>query len=387
MTRWDRIKNLSTRFRGLTLIGLANIIASVIGALFWLYIARLIGTASYGEVSYFIAISGIGVIISFMGAGSTLQVYAAKGIKIQSTIYFIVLLTSTAASIIIFVIFQNVSMSVYLLGNVVYGMVTAEALGKKSYKTYFIYVVMQRGLMAVLAIFLYHMIGVNGIILGIGISFLLCSVGIYNSFRSSKIDFAMLKPRLAFVMNSYLLDITRTFSTSVDKLIIAPLFGFVLLGNYQLGIQVLSVLTIMPGVVYNYILSHDASGNPNRLLKKFSILLSVLFAILSIILAPILLPVFFPKFTHAIEVIQIVSLAVIPISISNTYISKFMGHEKNRIVLIGSGIFLTVQITTIIFFGKFFGINGIASSFLVATSSEALYLALIDRYYQKSIKT
>ena len=76
--------------------------------------------------------------------------------------------------------------------------------------------------------------------------------------------------------NSYILDFSRTFSGQTDKLIVAPMLGFALLGNYQLGLQLLSLLSILPSIVYQYTLPHDATGRSNKKLKKITILVSVL---------------------------------------------------------------------------------------------------------------
>ena len=116
----------------------------------------------------------------------------------------------------------------------------------------------------------------------------------------------------------------------------------------------LAILTILPGIVYQYILPRDSSGDSNKKLKKLTIIVSIILAGLGLILAPIILPILFPKFTEAIEVIQIVSISVIPSTINLIYISKFLGNELSKIVLIGSGIFLSVQIVSILILG---GIN------------------------------
>lgn len=238
--------------------------------------------------------------------------------------------------------------------------------------------------MAGLAIFLYHLIGHNGIITGIALSFFITSFRIYQGFRETKIDFSLIRPRLGFMLNSYSVDITRTFATTVDKLIVMPLFGLAILGNYQLGVQFLGFLTMFPGIIYSYILTHDASGNPNKKLKQITIIISVALSILGMTLGPTVLPFFFPKFTHIGQIIQIMSLSIIPITISNTYISKFLGTERNRIVLVGSGIFLVTQTITIIVLGKIFGVYGISFSYVLATTSEAVYLIGMDRFLTRN---
>jgi O-antigen/teichoic acid export membrane protein len=380
---WDKIKKVSARFKGLTEIGIANISTSIISGLFWLYMARLLGTTHYGEISYLIAVASIGVTFSYLGAGNALLVYGAKGVKIQPSVYFIALVASAIVSIILFFIFYNIAISLFVFGNVIFGLAYSDLLGRKAYKDYLKYFIAQRIMMVVFAITLYHVMGPNGVILGMALSFFPFLIQSYKVFRESKIDFSMIKSRFNFIINSYLLDIARTFSTTTDKLIIAPLFGFVLLGNYQLGVQFLSLIGILPGIVYQYILPHDASGNPNKKLKNLTIIMSVALVILTIALSPILIPPLFPKFTEAIKVIQIMSLGIIPIAISNTYISKFLSLEKSRTVLVGSGIFLAVQITLIILLGKIFGINGVAISFVLSQASETAYLIIIDRYSMK----
>ena len=40
----------------------------------------------------------------------------------------------------------------------------------------------------------------------------------------------------------------------IDKIIIAPLLGFTMLGNYSLGAQVIGMMLIFSRIVYKYIL-------------------------------------------------------------------------------------------------------------------------------------
>jgi len=381
-----RISGIVTKFKGLTTIGFANIVATTISGLFWLYIARLLGTTHYGEISYLIAVSGIATVISFLGSGNILLVYTAKGIRIQPAVYTIALAASAIAAVILFFIFQDIGVSLFVIGNVIFGLVTNELIGQKSYKQYSVYMISQKILGTVLAIVLYHSIGTSGVILGLSISFFLPIHRIYEIFKDNKIDFSLLKARSGFIINSYIMDISRAFSTTLDKLIVAPLLGFALLGNYQLGVQFLSLLGILPGIIYQYILPHDASGNANIKLKKAAILFSILLAILGIVLAPIFLPLLFPKFTEATQVIQILSISIIAATINLTYISKFLGSEKSRIVLIGSAIYLSIQISLIIILGKIMGVNGAAIAVVIATFSETAYLVSVDRFIRKKVK-
>lgn len=377
--KWHKIKKIFSQEQDLATIGLSSIVSNAIGGIFWIYIASLIGVEHYGEVSYYISISIIASIISFIGAGNTIIVYTAKKIAIQPVIYFLSSISAFIASIILFVIFHDIGVSIYIIGFVVFSLVTSELLGLKAYGHYSRYIVIQKILMVALAIGLYFVIGYKGIILGIGLSFIPFSFRIYKGFQGSKIDFSILRSHIGFVLNSYLLDIARAFSSSFGKIIIAPLFGFVLLGNYNLGIQIFTVLGIIPGIVYQYILPHDASGNPNRAIKKWIIIFSVILAIVTISLSPFVLPILFPKFMDVVTVVQIISLAIIPYTINLTYISKFLGSEQSKVVLSSSVIYLGIQIVALIILGNLYGVNGLATAFVLAVSSETAFLIAIDK--------
>ena len=368
-----------SKFKDLGTVGIGNITASLISGIFWLYFASLLDTEQYGEVSYFIAIAGIASTISFFGLGNVIIVYTAKGERIQPPIFIIGIISSIISLIAVFLIFSQIGISVYVLGYVVFSLSTGEILGRKQYRNYSVYLITQKILMVIFALFFYYLVGLEGVILGIGLSFFPYTLRIYKSIKSCKADFSLIRSRIKFIINSYALDLSRTFSGHTDKLIVAPLLGFAILGNYQLGIQVSSLLGILPGIVYQYILPRDSSGESDKNLKKLVIIVAIILAGLGFILAPIILPVLFPKFTEAIEVVQIVSISVIPSTINLIYVSKFLGNELSKIVLIGSGIFLGVQIVSIFILGNLFGVNGIAFSLVLAALAESVFLVTVNK--------
>lgn len=318
-----------------------------------------------------------------MGLGNTIIIYLAKGEKIQTPAFFVGIISSFITLFIAFVIFSHIGVSIYILGYVIFNLVTAELLGRKIYKSYTKYLISQKILMVLFTLTLYYSLGLEGVILGIALSFLPYSIRVIKSFRENKLDLKLIRTRLGFTMNSYTLDLSRTFSGYTDKLIVAPIFGFAILGNYQLGIQFLTVLNILPGIVYQYILPQDASGKSNKKLKKLTIVVSICLGALGILLSPIILPVLFPKFTNAVEVIQIVSISIVPATINMIYISKFLGRELSKIVLIGSGIYLSVQMLSIFFLGELFGVNGIAAALVLGTTAEAIYLVIMNKFVYK----
>ena len=230
--------------------------------------------------------------------------------------------------------------------------------------------------MIILSVSLYHLIGLNGVILGIAISFFPYSFVIYKEFKNSKIDFSLIRNRVKFITNSYANDLTGVFGGYLDKLLIAPMLGFALLGNYQLGIQFMLVFEIIPIIFYQYLLPKDARNESNTNLKKTIILISVVLCVLAIILSPVVIPILFPEFTEAVSVIQILSIAIIPFTATTILTSMFFGNEKTRFVLIGSIILVSVQIPSIIGLAVLYGINGAAIGILLGNTCQAIYLIL-----------
>ena len=376
---FNRIKSLILQLKGLATIGISDILGSVITAVFWLYIASILGAENYGNVSYFLAIGGIASTVSLLGSQTTLTVFTAKNVKIESTIYLIAIISGIVTCVILFFMFQSLGLSTYAFGVIIFGLVNGELLGKRLYKSYSKYILVQKILMVGLAIGLYHIIGINGIIFGIGLSFFSYSFKIYRGFKDSKIDFGLLKSRAGFIINNYVLDLSSTLSGSLDKLITGSLLGFVLLGNYQLGLQFLAILLILPNIIYKYTLPNDASGTSTRKIKNAAILTSAGITALGVLLSPIIIPPLFPKYTHVVEIIQILSFALVPATITLLYNSKFLGNEKTRIVLYGAGVHLLILIIGIMILGNYFSVKGVAIAYVLATSAHVVFYLVISK--------
>ena len=382
----EKIKTLYQNFKGLTTIGAATFISNGLGGLFWFYMASLMGTEAYGQVSYFLAIGIIGSRISLLGFANTIMVYSAKGVKIQPPIYLIAILGSVITSLILFFVFlYDASISLYVIGFVIFSLITSDLLGRKQYRSYAKYLISQKIILIILSVSLYHVIGLIGVILGIAISFLPYSSVIYKEFKNSKIDFSLVRSRAKFITNSFATDLTGTFGGYLDKLIVAPMLGFALLGNYQLGIQFMLIFEIVPIMFYQYLLPKDARNESNTNLKKIIMLISVVLCVLAIILSPIVIPILFPEFTEAVSVIQILSIAIIPFTVTTILNSQFFGTERTRFVLIGSIILVSVQIPSIIGLAALYGINGAAIGILLGNTCQAIYLILSYKFLKNKI--
>ena len=380
---WNKIKSIVIGSKDLTMLGSGSIVATGISGLFWFYIASLIEVESYGQISYFVAIASLVGVISTLGVQNAITVFTAKGEKIIPQLAFVSIISGLISSVILFFIFYNLGASLYVLGYVVFGIASSEILGRKLYKIYSKYVISQRILMVILSIGFYYLIGPNGVIIGLGLSFFVYSYRLYKECKGAKLNLSLLRPKRNFLMHSYVTDLAGILPGSIDKIIISYLFGFIILGNYQLGVQFLSLLLLVPSVVYQYILPQDASGGSNRKLKIILVAASGIITLFGIFLAPIVIPVFFPKFIETIQVVQIISLVLIPHSFIIILQSRFLGQLKSNIVLAGNGIFVLSQISLIVLLGQILGINGIALGMVLSSISQALFYIATYRIIQK----
>jgi O-antigen/teichoic acid export membrane protein len=78
------------------------------------------------------------------------------------------------------------------------------------------------------------------------------------------------------------------------------------------------------------------------------------------------------------------SVSIVPSAIASTYISKYLGSEKSKIVIIGSGLYLLTQIISIIVLGNIYGLNGVALSVVISSLVHVIYFIIIDKLYYKT---
>ena len=370
------------KLKNLTALGIANIATTVIAGLFWIYIASIIEVDEYGEIGYTLSIATLIAGISLLGAKSSLTVFAARKESIVRPLSLFIISVGILISMITYMILIDFGVSIYVIGFIIFSITNAELLGKKLYITYSKYLIIQRTLMVVLSLLLYYFFGYQFIILGIAISFLPFSIKFYNLIKNNKVKLSSLKKKKEVILSNYALEITGLLPLTMDRIIIGPLFGFIILGNYFLGLQVLMVLTIIPTAVYQYILPQDATKVSTAKIKKVIIIISIVFAVLGFFLSPILIPVALPKYSDAIEMIQIMSFVVIPTTINLIYASKFIAELKSKIVIVGSIIFISVQIAGLLSLIEYFGVNGLALSLLIADSVVVIYYTIVHKYYR-----
>jgi O-antigen/teichoic acid export membrane protein len=268
-----------------------------------------------------------------------------------------------------------------------------EALGKKLYKQYALINIGARASQLVLSLILFFMIGVPGVIIGFLISYFLFS---YQYFRTilhfNFRQFSEVKGLVKFALHTYSFNMSNAIFMYFDKLIIVPLFGVAVLGFYQFGFQFLMFLGMIPVSFYQYLLPEQSSSSSTAgpVVKTtkvhiFGFLVSIALAGLLFMLSPWIVDYFFPKFIEAVGVLRVLSIGIVPMMVVWSLNSRFVALNRTRSVVIGSGIYLIVQISLMFELGYSMGASGIAIATLLGLVSQAVFLFLSSRYLMPQI--
>ena len=381
---WNNIKDNIIGKKGLLSIGFADIVGSVISGFFWLYIASQLNPDVYGGLIYFIGIAGTAQLVSLLGSSNVLTVYTAKNVKIQSTLFLISILAAAISLAIITIFLNRLDAGLLAVGFVVFSLVNSVILGKKLFVKYSKLVLSQKILTLILGVGLYFVFDVYGIIYGLALSYVPHLIIFVKEFSKTKIDFALLKPRKGFIINNYVLNLTSGLGGTLDKLIIAPILGLALLGNYSLALQMFAMMMVFSAVVFKYLLPLDASGKSNKKIRQITLVISIIIAIFGVTILPNVIDWLFPKFIDAKDAIQIMSIGVVPGTIAILYSSKFLGMEKSKIVMIPKLVSLVVEIGGFLYFAPIYGIIGLAWVIVTTVTWEAIFALIMNRTLKAS---
>ena len=373
-------KNKLFAHKGLALIGSADIIGSAISAVFWLVVASLLLVEEYGEISYFIAIASLGI-CCVVGSPQALMVYSTKYEKIIPTMLLLTLVFTAIASLIAFVIVQRFEIIYLIFSFIVLEASITILLGKKLYGKYSKFLLTQKTLQFAIGIGLFFLLGVNGVLIGIALANFSLIPIFYKELRYYKIDLSLLKPKKEFIVNNHIIYLIAVFRREIDKIIVVPLLGFTLLGNFALTLQFYTILMIFSSISYKYLLPKDVSGEKNVKLKIFLILFSIVITLSGFFFSPFFIENFFAKFSESIIPIQIASFSVISTTISMILYSKILALEKSRFLMIANSVQLCVILIGTIFLGILYGVIGVTIAFVLGNTVHTITLAIINFNY------
>ena len=366
----------SSSIKGLISTGYGEIAGTVFTALFWFFLAREIEPEIYGEIHFFIGIASIAGFLSTIGTSNTLTVFTAKKIPLQSTLTFSSLLVAFFSFIILFFLYGRFDLGLLVFGYVINFTSIGTLLGSKQFDRYSKFVLLQKFLTLSLGFLFYYTLGDEGIIYALGLTYGPFLIITFKNLKS-KIHFSLLKSKIHFVSGNYILQLTAGLAGHIDKIIVVPILGYTVLGHYSLGLVIVSVMMMIPNIIFKYILPQESTGSSTSQIKKISILISVIVAIFGILSFPKLIPIFLPHFIPSIDLIQIMTLAIIPQSIASLHDAKLLGMEKPYSVFFGNLVTLISLTISLVVLGLYLGSIGLAIAYLLSISIRAVFLTVI----------
>jgi O-antigen/teichoic acid export membrane protein len=369
------LKRLIKEDVGLVYTTLGGLCSSLLSAFFWFILASILEVKNYGLVNYYIALASIFAALGTMGLNTTVTTYLAK--QEGDLLYEANSLTLLSGVVLAFILSAFQWSSGLLSATMIFfGMTLAEMLGRKKYREYAFMSIGQRLAQISLSILLYFQLGILGIILGYFLGFLVFSYRYLKSIRKFTLKISNLKERRNFALHSYGFNLIGSLSTYLDKVIIGAVFGYYTLGLYQLGFQFLMLLSIIPGSFYQYLLPEESSGKDKQEVKLIGLILSAAASLAAFAISPYLIKSLFPTFIDAIQIVKVMSLAVIPSTIVAMLTASLLGKERSKIVLTAGLAYLASLITGLIIMGKTMGVIGLALTPIIAQTIQATYLSI-----------
>jgi len=191
-----------------------------------------------------------------------------------------------------------------------------------------------------------------------------------------------LKINFKNLTHNFGVDVSSNLVRVIDKLAIAPLLGFTFVGIYQLNLQVLTLMEILPISLHSYLLSNKSNEINFKKIILYVIPSSTGLVILAVVLFPFFIEIFYPKYALGVPSFQILSISLIPLTIMAFYNAKLQTLGSNY-VGISALIRISSILTLIIFLGPTYGLIGLSLAFLISAIITCIFLIII---YHNKIK-
>lgn len=375
---------MKNKINNFSYVIIGRIFAGGLQAVFYLVFAFLLEPTSYGQLSYVIALAGVFSIISRFGLNHTIVVYQAKQMNdLVNNINFLLIVFTLIASIIL--LFIDFFAALICFASSLFIMNIQNMIGLKEYKKYSLYSIGKGILHLAIPLGLYFLMGLEGILWGMIIIYFLFGLNFFKFARPNFSTFSVLQSKSKTLIHNFGVDASINFVKHVDKIVIAPLFGLAYVGIFQLNVQILYGLEILPLALHSFLLSEESSGRKNKKVIVLAISASIVLAGIGIILGPLIIENYFPKYAEGAPSLQIIILAIIPLTISSIVNAKLQSKESTKvgfsaIVRIGSLIIL------LIILGNEFSLIGLAFSVLISSILYMIFLLYLYVNTKNKIK-
>ena len=367
------------RLQGITFIGSSDIIGTGLSAIFWFYLATLVEPEGYGNIFYFLSISGIASLAASVSTQNVITVFSAKLVKIRSTLYGFSIIATSIAMIIVFLLTDRIDASLLILGYVSFNLASGKFLGERKLKKYALINLIQKGLTPSLGLGFFFIFGIESILTALTLTYVVHIFLVLKETRVRKSEIKEIVSRSKFIIFNYGNNLAGLLGGHVDKIIIGILFGFTLLGNYSLAMQIIVAMMIIPNIIFKYLLTEELHGIKDRKFKKNILIFAFVISAIGFFIVPEIIPQVFPKYIEVIDAIRIMSIAILPTTFSKIQISGLLNQERSHVIFGGSISYFVILIIGIIFLGEILGISGIAISFVLASISQIIGHSALSR--------
>ena len=341
-------------------------------AIFYLLFAFFLDPATYGNLAYFIAIAGTVSTISRFGLNQSITISQAKNDqKLSDSINILSLVTLGIGSF--FLIFVDPIIALLCLSVSLFGMNIHNLIGLRKYQQYMWVDIVRGILLVLLPLILFHFFDFSGIIIGIMIAYFITSFQFLKSITFSNFSFNLIKKRSRFLLHNFGVDLGTYAPKFFDKLLIYSILDFSSLGIYQLNLQILFGLEVLPTALHSFLLSEKSRGISHRIIIVSSIIVSILIAIVTIIISPFIISEFFPKYVDGITSLQFVVLSIIPLTINVILYAELQSKESN-LVGFSSIIRIISLLGFILLLSSNFGLFGLSLSVFLSIMFTTIFL-------------
>lgn len=376
MASW--LKRLGNSFgddnKGLKYVAAGTVISSGLGGLAWFIFATLLQVASYGEIAFLISVGALsGTVITFGGNTSLTATLARNDNRLRPAVHLVVILILGPANLLLYYFGDSIFLNLFATGLALALVSEGIILGSRNYRNYALFLILQKASGIALAIGMNFIVGPQGILLGYAIGSFAFSFPFFISLRRFGVSFTSLKENIVFMTHSYSTEISRMVTMFSDKIIIGPIFGYIILGYYQLASQILLLIGMFSLILYTYSLPEESSRKETVWKLKKVVLVSAAIVAVYVVSAPAVVPFIFPNFQESVLPSQIMATGLVPLAINYNLTSAFIARNKSKHVFMASAIYISSQISLFYILGVMLGLSGLALALPLSLAAQAAY--------------
>lgn len=356
-----------------------DIFSGLLGTFFWFLLASFLNTEEYGEIQFYIGIITLSLGISLIANNNTVIIFESKKKEITSILFYYSLIVATFVSIILFILYSRFDLILLLFGMLCSEVFQSYLIGNKSFKKLGIFQISQKSLMIFLTILFNLWFDVNEIIWAIGISYIPFIIFSCVLLRTTK-EFSNFHENLGYIFNNFFIRLISIFRKNFDKILIVPILGYSVMGEFGLGLQIYLGLNIFSNIIFKFLLVNESTNTITKNNQIIILLISIIISSLGIIFGPIVVPTLFPEFINTAEIIPILSIAVIPNVLIIIFSAKLLANIQNKILLIGTIVQTITYLVSILVLGSLYGLYGIAMGFLISFVVNAIFIFFANKF-------